>query len=354
MATHEFCSYSPNVLTYYGSKRSFLLDPNYDPDNDRCRIVVEDNDGHFDGDRNRNELGDDEDQIGTVSDGAGNQIASGAIYVEQAAIVRAPDGTEILLHRIEVEGQNVGYVPSEPLTPGVEYNYLGQYNVAEEIGGADTRESFSFYEQSSVPCFGPGTMIITQDGEIPVEWLDTSHKVLTRDHGFQPVKWVGRTKIYGNYFDRHPEERPIKIAAGSLGENIPARDLRLTGNHRVLIRSADAQLMFFSAEVFAPTKAWVDAGMATLDLPRETFTLTHVLCASHEVILAESVWVESMFTGAEALRRLSKSDVQQLQEALGNGFCHRTAARPSLSRREAAILLSDQELLDQNLSARIA
>ncbi len=354
MPTSVFFGYSPDALVYDPGTGSFSLDPNYDYNTDRVRFEITDDDNFLDGDEKNDEVGEDANQTGVVTTPDGTPVSSGLIYGEQYAILQAPDGSYVTIDRIEIDGVNMGYVPSEPLQPGVAYTYVGGEDIDNLLGGPDgrdTRLTYSQYEANSVPCFGPGTMITTQDGEIPVEWLDTGHKVLTRDHGYQPVLWVGRTKLPKRYFDQFPDERPLRIRAGTLGENTPKRDLCLTGDHRVLVRSAKAQLMFFSSEVLAPAKAWGDAGQASLIAPNETFTLTHVLCESHEVIMAEGAWVESLFTGVETLRRLSDVDRKRLEAALPEELHHKSTARPCLSRKEAALLLSQGRLMRRSLPA---
>ncbi|MEM9576392.1 MAG: Hint domain-containing protein [Pseudomonadota bacterium] len=343
MPRSVFFGYSPKALTYDPNTGGFTLDPDYDFTTDRVRFEITDDDNALDGDEHNDEVGEDANQTGVVTSPDGTPISSGLIYGEQFGILRAPDGSYITIDRIEIDGVNMGYVPSEPLQPGVSYAYVGGKDIDNALGGPDgedTRQSYSYYEANSVPCFGPGTMIATQEGEVPVELLEPGHKVLTRDHGYQPILWVGRTELPARYFDHFPDERPLRIPAGTLGENWPKRDLCVTGDHRVLIRSAMAQLMYFSAEVLAPAKAWGDIGAAEWVAPAEVFTLTHVLCASHQVILAEGAWVESLFTGAETMRRLSDEDRARLNAALPEALHHKTTARPCLSRKEAVLLLA--------------
>ena len=346
MANYDFYGYAPDAITIDPDDGSFALKSGYKFSNDRVQFQISDTgdsdfdgDGHSNGNNSWDEQGEDRNQNGKVVDNEGNQIATGKIYVEDVTIIQAPDGSTIELHRIEVNGEHVGYAPSEPLEPGVSYAFVETRDLGDDNAEDHGAQSYSYYEQNSVPCFGPGTMITTQNGEIPVEWLDTSDKVLTRDHGFQPILWIGRTKIAPEYFERFPDERPVRIPAGTLGPNCPTHDLQLTGDHRIMVQSAEAELMYFSAEVLAPAKAWVDAGIGNLLSPSQEYMVTHLLCASHQIIVAQGAWVESMFTGVQTLRRLGGKDIAQLENLLGPDLHCQQTARPCLTRKEARLLL---------------
>ncbi len=357
MPTSSFYGYSSEALVYNASNGTFTLDPNYDFTTDRVLFQITDDDSSLDGDEHNNEVGEDANQTGVVTRPDGTQIGSGQIYGEEYAILQAPDGSYVTIDRIEIAGVKMGYVPSEPLTPGVTYTYVGGDDIDNSLqsqGGADTRQTYTQYEQQSVPCFGPGTMIRTQNGEIPVEWLETGDMVLTRDHGYQPIIWIGRTKLPPTYFAQYPDERPICIPAGALGPNAPTHDLHVTGDHRLLLNSAEAQMLYFSNEVLAPAKAWVDRGRAFQTTPLQHYTLTHIACAHHEVILAQGAWVETIFTGPETQRRLSASDAARLAAALGPDGFDQSTARPCLTRTEARLLIDRAPDISDNLLLKTA
>lgn len=348
MSDYQFYGYAPDAIVFDESSGSYTLDANYDAAQDRNRFEVSDNDDMLDGDGHGNsekawdEKGEDRDQNGQAFDADGNQIASGKIYVEEILLLEAADGSTIELHRLEIDGELVGYVPSEPLQPGVSYSVADTHDVDDDHAAGDTRESYEFYQGASVPCFGPGTMIMTQGGEIPVEWLETSDRVLTRDHAYQPILWIGRTKLPRGHFAHFPQDIPVRIPAGSLGNRLPTHDLEVTGDHRLLLRSVAAELMFSSAEVFAPAKAWAAAGEASRAVPDRPYKLTHILCASHEVIMANGAWVESMFPGPETLRRLSPADRARVIALLGPEYNELRTARLCLTCQEAIALLRAQ------------
>lgn len=346
MATSVFFGYSSSALVYDAVTDSFTLDPDYDFTTGRVRFEITDGDDFLDGDEHNDEVGEDADQTGTVTTPDGTPVASGKIYGEQFAILQAPDGSQVTIDRIEIAGVKVGYVPSEPLQPGMTYSYVGGNDIDNALmsqGGIDTRQSYADYEALSVPCFGPGTMIMTQDGEIPVEWLETSDMVLTRDNGYQSIAWIARTRLPPSYFLRNPNDKPLCFPAGSLGEGRPTHDLHVTGDHRILLSSAKAELMFGSHEVLVPAKAWLDSGYAHQITPTQNYTITHIMCSRHQVIVAEGAWAETMFPGEQALSRLSKMDLERLEIALGPELHLQKTARPCIARKEARLLISQNQ-----------
>lgn len=93
-------------------------------------------------------------------------------------------------------------------------------------------------------CFVAGTLIETPVGWRAVEELAPGDLVITRDNGHQPVRWVGSVRLSGSSLARHSRLRPIRIRAGALGPATPARDLLVSPQHRVLVRSNIAMRMF--------------------------------------------------------------------------------------------------------------
>lgn len=50
-------------------------------------------------------------------------------------------------------------------------------------------------EFAVVPCFARGTLIATDRGQVPVEDLARGDRVVTSDHGFQKVRWIGSQTV---------------------------------------------------------------------------------------------------------------------------------------------------------------
>lgn len=154
-------------------------------------------------------------------------------------------------------------------------------------------------------CFTAGTLIRTADGNIPVESLKPGDRVLTLDHGYQEIRWIGAKKLPAVSLMLNPNLRPVRIRKNALGEGQPARDLEVSPQHRIMIRSSIAQRMFGCMEVLVSAKSLLEVdGIEVVEdmAPVEYF---HLLFDSHEVIYANGAATESLYTGPEALKSLS-------------------------------------------------
>ncbi|MEZ5869614.1 MAG: Hint domain-containing protein [Defluviimonas denitrificans] len=105
--------------------------------------------------------------------------------------------------------------------------------------------------ETIVPCFTPGTMIATDRGEVDVDDLSVGDRVLTMDHGYQEIRWIGRRDLGAEDLARLPKLRPVLIAKHALGEGMPARDLRVAPAPAFAARGGDG-LFIGEAEALAP------------------------------------------------------------------------------------------------------
>lgn len=168
------------------------------------------------------------------------------------------------------------------------------------------------YAPAAVPCFVAGTLIQTADGPRAVETLKAGDRVLTRDHGHQPVRWAGGAIVSGARLESHPNLWPIVIRAGALGVGHPARDLWISPQHRVLVRSRMSHELFRDAEVMIAAKHLVGLPGISVARPPGGVTYHHLLFDRHEIVLSEGCWTESLYTGPQALLSLPAAARQEI------------------------------------------
>ena len=85
-------------------------------------------------------------------------------------------------------------------------------------------------------CYLRGTRILTPTGEVPVEALRIGDCVVTRFHGIQPIRWIGRQSYPAGSIDGDRDRTPVTcIRAGALGEHMPARNLFVSSGHSMLL-----------------------------------------------------------------------------------------------------------------------
>jgi len=194
--------------------------------------------------------------------------------------------------------------------------------------------------QSMVPCFAAGTRIATPEGPRPVERLRPGDRVFTLDGPVATLRWCGARKVDAGWLARSPALRPIRIAAGALGAGEPERDLLVSPQHRMLVRSAIAERIGGAREVLVAAKHLV--GLPGIDVATEVTEVTyvHLLCDRHEVLFANGALSESLYPGPQALQslpRAARAEILALFPGLGEGR-PLPPARPLLTGRQGRSL----------------
>lgn len=124
--------------------------------------------------------------------------------------------------------------------------------------------------------FISGTILLTQEGEMPVEFLSPGDRIITRDAGM--VKLV-------SIRHRRTLAKAISFAAGSLGHTRPDQDLVLPGEQMVLLRDWRAKAMFGVDQAMVRADALVDdeficnLGLQKMLLHQLVFDAPHVIYA---------------------------------------------------------------------------
>lgn len=191
-------------------------------------------------------------------------------------------------------------------------------------------------------CFASGSLIATVTGERRVEDLVPGDRVITRDNGIQEIAWIGQKTLSQLGQDLEERFQPILIKAGALGNNLPARDLLVSPNHRLLIANDLTSLLFEDRETLVAAKFLVGrAGVEQLRV--QTISYFHLLFERHEVILGNGAWSESFQPGDYAMETLTddqRSEILALFPELEARapVAHFASARRSLNRMEASLL----------------
>jgi len=189
-----------------------------------------------------------------------------------------------------------------------------------------------------VTCFVAGTLIETRHGLVAVENLNVGDEILTRDNGFQPIRWIGSTKLSTAALARQPNLRPIRIRAGALGTNMPASDLMVSPQHRILVRSNIAVRMFGVDEVLVAAKQLLIIEGIDYAEDVQGVEYFHFLFDRHEVVMSNGAATESLFTGPQALKSVgaaARAEILALFPEMGEPTFEPTAARELPSGRMA-------------------
>jgi Ca2+-binding RTX toxin-like protein len=226
-------------------------------------------------------------------------------------------------------------------TPGALAGSVVFYDNANQDSIVGT---LNFSEIEGLVCFTPGTLIDTDIGPVPVEELRQGNRVLTRDNGWQEIGWIGRRDLTARQLQVDESLRPVVIKAGSLGDNLPERDLVVSSAHRMLVSSRRAQLYFEEPEVLVAAKHL--AGVPGIAQGRpQPVSYIHFMCAQHEVVRANGVWAESFLPGDHAMTQVGDEQRAELFRLFPElAHCRHKAfpaARRVLKRYEALVLKTD-------------
>lgn len=209
----------------------------------------------------------------------GALVTRGILTADVPVLLGGPGGAVVRLDRIEIDGVLSLYLAAEALVPGQAYPDV-------QPAPGSLRQA-SAEELAELPAFGPGTMIATDTGPVPVDWLRAGDKIQTRDHGFQPLLWVGQHVIAR---PAQPAQQPVRIAAGTFGADMPARDTLFSPAVGVLLAGDELRMWFAEREMLAR----VDRLNPELPRAEGRETLYTLLLDQPEVIVADGMWVSSV------------------------------------------------------------
>lgn len=195
-----------------------------------------------------------------------------------------------------------------------------------------------------VPCFTEHTLIKTRRGEVPAAQLHVGDMVLTRNHGYQPIRWIGTRRLEHAQLAANPALNPVRIRAGALGVNTPERDLTVSPQHRMLIGGGRAQLWFGEDEVFvAAVHLTCLDGVEQIRPDRVTYV--HVMFDCHQIISGDGAWSESYQPGDMTLCAMDEEQRAELfaifPELFDGSVGQRyPAARVTLNKHEVPLLFT--------------
>lgn len=164
-----------------------------------------------------------------------------------------------------------------------------------------------------------------------MEDLKSGDMLANGDGGLSELLWVHTRAL-----EITDKSYPIRIRKGALGHGLPLRDLCVSRQHRILLRSPIVKRMTGEPEVWVPACWLLD--MPGVETAREYAEVRyyHLMCRDHTILNAEGALAESFFAGPLALETLSPADQLIVNTILSEPH---TLCRPVLDRKKRKQLL---------------
>jgi hypothetical protein len=148
-------------------------------------------------------------------------------------------------------------------------------------------------------CYLRGTHVLTPSGEQKIESLQIGDSVVTASGEAKPIDWIGRRILRRADLGWAEKNKPVRIASGALGPEIPHRDLFVSRGHCLFIDG----VLISAADL-------VNGSSITLtsDVDYDEIEYLHIKLAAHDVIFAEGAASETMLLHANSSERYDNFD----------------------------------------------
>lgn len=233
-------------------------------------------------------------RVGDATPPTATALLPGArVFVRGELKFMSTDG-EVITALVLQTGPNILLLPLNPMRLATDYTLIAvnpdvtELRISELITG----------------CFAPGARVTLGDGGLcPVEALRIGQTVRTRDHGPQPLRWIGRvtTRAHGPF-------APVTFPAGSLG-NLGA--LTVGPLQRIFLYQRGEDRMGTQAEILVQAQYLVD-GRRVLQRESGYVDYLSLVFDQHQIIYVEGIPVESMLVSRATLERLPATLAQDL------------------------------------------
>jgi hypothetical protein len=152
-----------------------------------------------------------------------------------------------------------------------------QFTAPESLTYAEVAGSTDIF----VPCFLPGTHILTDLGEVLVEKLRVGDTIVTLGGHTRRLCWIGQGRALATR-GRRSAATPVIVRKGALADNVPHLDLHITKGHSLYLDG-----------VLIPVEFLINHRSIVWDDRAQEVTVFHLELDAHDVLIANGVPSES-------------------------------------------------------------
>jgi hypothetical protein len=215
-----------------------------------------------------------------VVDGAADGRGGRTLHIDSCLTLMARDGTAseaIVLVEVEADAALAIYLlPLGRLVQGEDYRLVG----------IDRHAGTPRLAQLACVSFTRGTHIALASGaQVPVENLRPGDRILTRDGGPQPLRWVGQTTLRAT-----GRFAPVLIREGALHN---ARDLWLSPDHRIFVWQREDCVGAGRAELMVRVRHLIN-GDTVVQSEGGFAQYFQLVFDAHQIVYAEGIAAESL------------------------------------------------------------
>lgn len=265
------------------------------------------------------------------------------VEAEYSLIVEDPDGNQytLLAFNINEAGQSPAYGTVEGLAfvaDNIGPTEFPPIGVPLTVIQSNEGPSAAYSSLATPPCFTPGTSILTVDGPVDVADLKEGDLVWTLDHGFCPIRWIGKRRLTPAELHANPRFRPIRIATDAFGDGLPSRDMQVSPQHRIFVSGWRAQLYAGQDEVLATATKLCNGTSIARNDTADGVTYIHLLFDQHEVVWSDGLLSESFFAASAANTPMA-AELQALFPEMFKTLQSMETARTCVSDKSAIALV---------------
>ncbi|ABD53697.1 Hint domain-containing protein [Jannaschia sp. CCS1] len=225
----------------------------------------------------------------------------------------------------------------------------GTFDVGDTITGTGstivTAPPTDYEDLPDYVCFTAGSLIETPSGPRRIENLQRGDLVLTAEGMAKPVQWIGQRHLSARDIAQSPHLSPVVIAADALGPGMPARELRVSPQHRLALSTGASGIVLGADAVLAAALHMTPRDRIDVEPMPRAVDYVHILLDGHGLVKVEGLWAETLFLGEMALQTLSRDGLAEFEALFPDNDLSAVPAMatclPVITKHEARVAIDD-------------